>query len=60
VDPAPIISAVNAKFGSVSKETAGNSITTPKRQSLDRTASIRLKRAFVYIFGPLIMIDSAN
>jgi hypothetical protein len=31
-----------------------------KRQSLDRTASIRLKRAFVYIFGPLIMIDSAN
>jgi hypothetical protein len=28
VDQGPITSAVNAKFGSVSKETAGNSITT--------------------------------
>jgi hypothetical protein len=30
MDPASIISAVNAKFGSVLKETAGNSITAPK------------------------------
>jgi hypothetical protein len=60
VDHAPITSAVNAKFGFVSKETAGNSITAPKRQSLDRTALICLKRTFVYIFRPLIMIDNAN